>query len=113
MKKYNNFILEELSKMGYPMILKNEYLYAATKLSIEDAVEHCIMYCQDFINNPKVIDRYLSDTDPDKNVCFISDPIKRRSRDNGNHYTLLMDNSPYWKGYPKRSESFICTMGKR
>ena len=27
----------------------------------------------------------------------------------GNYYTLLMDNLPNWKAYPKRSRSIICT----
>src|SRR5574343_264616 len=33
----------------------------------------------------------------------------RRSANTSNHYTLLMDNLPCWKDYPKRSKSLICT----
>jgi hypothetical protein len=33
----------------------------------------------------------------------------RISANTRNYYTLMNDNSPYWKGYPKRSESLICT----
>lgn len=29
-----------------------------------------------------------------------------------NIYTTLIDNSPYWKEYPKRSKSLICTLDK-
>jgi len=37
-------------------------------------------------------------------------PMARISRNaEGNYYTLLMDNLPSWKGYPKRSKSFICS----
>jgi hypothetical protein len=32
----------------------------------------------------------------------------RKSKHASNIYTLLMDNSPYWKDYPKRSKSIIC-----
>jgi hypothetical protein len=36
----------------------------------------------------------------------------RVSANTSNHYTLINDNSPYWKGYPKRSESIICSTEK-
>lgn len=40
------------------------------------------------------------------------DPKKGRPRyssNTENYYTLINDNSPAWKKYPKRSESIICT----
>ena len=42
---------------------------------------------------------------------YIEDPKKhkRESSNTTNHYTIIMDNSEYWKDYPKRSESIICT----
>jgi hypothetical protein len=33
----------------------------------------------------------------------------RVSRNTSNTYTLIIDNSPAWKEYPKRSKSIICT----
>jgi len=33
----------------------------------------------------------------------------RKSRVIKNHYTLLMDNSPYYQGWPKRSKSVVCS----
>ncbi len=33
----------------------------------------------------------------------------RRSKNTDNYYTMIMDNAPQWKRYPKRSESLICT----
>ncbi len=33
---------------------------------------------------------------------------ERTSANTSNYYTLLMDNSPKWKNYPKRSQSIIC-----
>ena len=42
-----------------------------------------------------------------------TDPKKGKPRyskgDIGNYYTLLIDNLPIWKSYPKRSRSIICT----
>lgn len=34
---------------------------------------------------------------------------ERKSENTTNHYTLIMDNSPYMKGWPKRSKSLICS----
>lgn len=48
-----------------------------------------------------------------------SDPIividprsgKRKSENTTNYYTQIIDNSPYFKGWPKRSKSLICSSG--
>lgn len=34
----------------------------------------------------------------------------RKARNTDNHYIQLLDNSPYWEGYPKRSQSIICSL---
>ena len=36
---------------------------------------------------------------------------KRASNNSSNHYTVLIDNSPYFKGWPKRSKSLVCSTG--
>lgn len=36
----------------------------------------------------------------------------RRSANTSNYYTLWMDNNPMFDGWPKRSQSFICTTQK-
>ena len=45
------------------------------------------------------------------NSMFV-DPKKgkpRKSANTKNYYTYIIDNSPAWKNYPKRSKSIICT----
>jgi len=46
-----------------------------------------------------------------KGDFLIISPSKfmRKSRNTFNYYTLLMDNLPQWREYPKRSKSIICT----
>lgn len=39
----------------------------------------------------------------------ISNITGRKSANTSNEYTVLVDNLPAWKEYPKRSESLICT----
>jgi len=41
----------------------------------------------------------------------VIDPSKftRKSRNTTNYYTLMIDNLPSWKAYPKRSKSIICS----
>jgi len=53
-------------------------------------------------------------TDHSKNY-FMGNSLKgemRRSANTTNYYTLMIDNSKYWKDYPKRSKSFICATYK-
>ena len=38
---------------------------------------------------------------------------ERKSQNTSNHYTLLLDNSPYYKLWPKRSKSLIATTDDR
>lgn len=54
---------------------------------------------------------YRGTTTLEKNAAFFIQPSKfqRQSRNTSNHYTLLVDGSPEWKDYPKRSKSVICT----
>lgn len=42
---------------------------------------------------------------------YMVNPSKheRESRNTDNYYTLLIDNSPNWTKYPKRSKSIVCT----
>lgn len=44
----------------------------------------------------------------------ILDPKKsaRRSQYTDNYYTMILDNDPRWKKYPKRSEALVCTTDK-
>lgn len=43
----------------------------------------------------------IMETDPTK--------VERKSANTYNHYTLLLDNLPSWRWYPKRSRSLICS----
>lgn len=50
------------------------------------------------------------DVDSNRGVRY-TDPSKgapRRSRNVSNYYTLLIDNHPKWKAFPKRSRGIIC-----
>lgn len=68
--------------------------------------EKCKKYSKDK-SNP-VLYRGVDGNDP----YNIVDPTKteRKSAYTSNHTTLLIDNLPSWKNYPKRSRSIICTL---
>lgn len=91
-------------------ITKSKYIAAKELLDIDDCVEYVIEKCTEFINNPIYITRYIHTKNKDTKFSFKSYPVERVSRDNTNHYTLLIDNSEAWKEYPKRSKSFICSL---
>jgi len=58
------------------------------------------------MNNPiwRGIKEYYSNI-----VEFDTTRSERQSSNTSNHYTLLIDNSPYFVGWPKRSKSLICS----
>jgi len=97
----------------------NRFLKAAEEMKIDKAVNFAIKNCQDFINHPFRMVRGITMTsnDGDDNNklldIYYSKPVKRWSRDNSNHYTLMLDNLPEWKLFPKRTKSFICSLGKK
>lgn len=77
----------------------------------QGAVDHVLLNCGKALTAAKKGDviyrgkktNFLFDyTDPSKGK-------PRVSRNTSNHMTLLMDNLPSWKGWPKRSRSLICT----
>jgi hypothetical protein len=84
------------------------------KLDIEDAVgiiqDYCMKSYEGYINGSRIYRGMQYDTD----YYYIDPKVgkPRVSANTMNYYTLINDNSPYWKGYPKRSESLICTTDK-
>ena len=88
----------------------SEYKKTSHKVDFVGAIDYVLNHCTEFLNNPILITRGI-DTFHD---YFVGDPteVKRKSIGTKNFYTLIMDNHPNWKGFPKRSKSFICTLGK-
>jgi len=91
-------------------ITKSKYIAAKELMDIDESVDYVIENCTEFINNPIYITRYIKTINKDTKFPFKSVPVERVSRDNTNHYTLLIDNSDAWKDYPKRSKSFIASL---
>jgi len=84
----------------------------SNEITKQGAIDIIKNNCKDFLKDktPKIfrgID-HSNDT-PDFLLVKPSDGLLRRSANAGNHYTLLIDNSPRWSSYPKRSRSIICT----
>lgn len=73
----------------------------------EEAITYIIENCKEWLENPIDIRRGLQD----QYEFFYAKPIKRVSRDCANYYTLIMDNDKSWREFPKRSKSFICSLG--
>lgn len=64
---------------------------------------------KNYVASDTPIFRGVEDLYPDH--FYMVDPSKhdRVSRNTDNYYTLLIDNSPNWTNYPKRSKSIICS----
>ena len=76
-------------------------------ISLEQAMETIRENCKDFLKKGSILYRGVDDSN---DAALIISPanFERKSRNTTNHYTLLMDNLPAWKSYPKRSKSIIC-----
>ena len=76
-------------------------------MSHEETIDIISKHCQKALKGTPVyrginISRSYMFVDPKK-----AEP--RVSANTTNYYTYINDNSPYWKQYPKRSQSIICT----
>jgi len=100
LKKYESKIYPSLSRRkhlkGKVEMLVNEYAPWYNLLNKESAIYRGIKH-KDGRKKPQDV--------------YIIDPSEhnRVSIDTDNTYTLIIDNSEYWKDYPKRSESVICS----
>jgi len=71
--------------------------------------------CKDFVKSPKLLQRSKTSEDPEFSYInpksFDRAPLKKSDRFTdgveSRHHTLLMDNLPSWKDFPKRSQSVI------
>ena len=77
------------------------------EISEEEAIDLIKKNCQQSLKGTPIY-RGIRTTD----LYFSIDPKSgkpRKSANTRNYYTLINDNSPEWKPYPKRSRSIICS----
>lgn len=83
--------------------------YEHENVDIETAVEYLNKYCSEAVEtleNPI----FRSMRDHNEPIVYIDTTnSERKSQNTSNHYTLLMDNSPYYAGFPKRSNSLVAS----
>ena len=69
--------------------------------------------CQDFLANPKYLQRMKGDFNGEYSYIDPKQHVRKPLMDTegagvvSTHHTLLMENLPSWKAFPKRSESII------
>lgn len=92
-------------------LLEEEDTGRSKNISKEKALrlvyDNCSKALGQYLKNESFIYR---DFDYESQRYLYVEPSKhtRISRNTYNYYTLIMDNSPLWKEYPKRSKSIIC-----
>lgn len=105
LKQYELFTSVDMEARNKEMI--GRFQKATVVMNEDESVDFVINHCSEWLKYPvgieRGIDNYLQH-------YFYSEPIERYSRDNANFYTLIIDNAPSWRGYPKRSKSFICSI---
>jgi hypothetical protein len=84
------------------------------RLSDEEFINLAKTKCKDFLASPKYLQRIKASFNGD--YSYINPKLSHRNplmKDEGSggvfssHHTLLMDNLPSWKGFPKRTQSII------
>jgi len=80
---------------------------------ISQLVELAKQNCSEFLEN-NLVSPLWRGTGREHPYIRIVDPSMgvRKSQNTTNHYTELMDNSPYYEGWPKRGKSLICSTSK-
>lgn len=63
-----------------------------------------------YVNREEALFRGHTSLTIDDNFGYVipSKGMGRKSANTSNYYTVWIDNSPKWKGFPKRSKSLIC-----
>jgi hypothetical protein len=82
-------IIETKCKNAIPMILANKMIYRGDSKAP----------AQQTLNVTTKIGAWVVDTSA----------TERKSQNTSNHYTVIFDNHPGYKSFPKRSRSFICS----
>jgi len=98
---FEDYINKDFGKYNKDNFIKNMNI-----MTLDECVKYVIENCNEFIDNPIKLVRNIYNSIS----YFQSEPVQRISRDNPNHYTLLIDNSEDWKEFPKRSKCFCCTL---
>lgn len=112
-KGWYNFILEnkELDNLVYRRKGETKKRFIDSMKLFNDLgelKEFVLDNCSEWLDNPVRITRAIESDDK----YFHSHPVERYSISNPNDYTIIMDNHPSWKEFPKRGHSFICSLGE-
>lgn len=90
----------------------NDYDFPRSKnITLDEAAEYVVKNCSHSLKGTLI--RRTTDSSWRDEARF-TDPAKgqaRISRNTSNYYTLIIDNSPKWKRFPKRGKSIIATTG--
>lgn len=80
-------------------------------LDLDSAIRLIKENCSDALKEERIGNRIYRGINLDADAAYFdpSSARPRRSRNTDNFVTLIMDNSPPWQAYPKRSRSMICT----
>ena len=99
--RLNQYLLKQIDKLS-----------RRRSKEIIDMDEMRMFFHKNYVEEDTLIYRGIEDVS-DRAVYFVKPKEHTRvSRNTANYYTLLIDNSPRWSKYPKRSKSIICSTSR-
>lgn len=88
--------------------LHNIYEGRSNEMSIEETSDIFLKNCKTYDFNSSTM-LYRGINNPNKYMLVEPKTHSRKSANTTNEYTIIIDNHPKFKSYPKRSQSIICT----
>ena len=103
---FKNFIVNEVYGIKYDKASRAETL----KLTTEEIIKSIEQYSPKTIKSFKDVRIYRGVHNINVDPKYV-DPTQfnRKSSSTSNFYTVIIDNSPAWSKYPKRSQSLVCS----
>ncbi len=97
--------------MRFKQFLLSEQGQAPTETDPSEVLAWCEQHCSKYLQRAAEFPIYRGMNLPNdiNTSIYNTNSFTRKSANTYNYYTLLFDNHPSWKDYPKRSKSMICT----
>lgn len=99
----------DLDKINYRVDkTESKFIKSQKILNFDETVDYIKVNCEEWLKYPVDIQRGINTND--FNEYYLTNPVKRFSRDDKNFLNLIIDNT--WDNHQKRNKSLMCSYKK-